>query len=153
MRGEGGELEDLMVYRDVYYYWPKRLGTTWRVEIPDGHYVMLGDNTQDSADSRDWESVSFEWTEDGERRRERGNYRLGLDAQNPVYAQRGDGRTLVGFRDLWGERHWFPRSRDGGQSLAGPAPLVPRELIQGRALAVFWPLQPLRKVWRLGWLH
>ena len=42
-------------YRDIYYL--PHVGPQWQVEIPEGHYVMLGDNTLDSADSREWRSL------------------------------------------------------------------------------------------------
>jgi len=148
LRGEGAELEDLQVYRDTYYYGPDLPRDTWQVEIPAGHYVVLGDNTHDSADSRDWKSITMEWAGDHGPRGERGNYRPGLDAQNPVPAHPVVGE-LVGFRDRWGERHWFPFDPEA-MSADVPAPLVERELILGRALAVFWPLVRVR---RLGWLH
>ena len=50
VRGEGARFDDLMVYRDIYYLSEGR----WDVSIPEGHYYMLGDNTQDSSDSREW---------------------------------------------------------------------------------------------------
>jgi hypothetical protein len=49
--------------------------------------------------------------------------------------------------------HWFSRKAITGESLPGNEPLVPRELILGRALAVFWPIRPLDDLWRIGWLH
>ena len=114
-------------------------------------------NTVDSADSRLWEeqTITVEGTE------RRGNYR---SRENPLPGA-GEYEELVRFKDTWGEVGWFPRSSvesesglrmEGLLSELGPIqnqPLVPRNLIQGRALAVFWPLQPTRNLWRLGWLH
>ena len=152
--GGGGELEDLHVYRDLYYTAPRN---PWSCTIPEGNYVMCGDNTVDSADSRLWEeqTITVEGTE------RRGNYR---SRENPLPGA-GEYEELVRFKDTWGEVGWFPRSSvesesglrmEGLLSELGPIqnqPLVPRNLIQGRALAVFWPLQPTRNLWRLGWLH
>lgn len=138
--------DELMVERDIYYT-GARWGATWETRIPAGHYVMLGDNTQDSADSRDWEAVRFTWEEAGEERSARGNFRG--SNENPT---RNAALGLTRFRDEWGEEHWFPTA-GGRQGLQAPAPLVPRELIQGRALAVFWPIKPHRGLWRLAWLH
>jgi signal peptidase I len=152
LRGEGAALRDLQVSRDIFYV-PARNG---EFEIPADHYVMLGDNTLDSADSRDWRAVTFSRTENGEAFEERGNYRPGArmaDAPNPVKVTLAGGERWTVFRNLWGERRWFPRSDEGGIGLDYPEPLVPRELIQGRAVAVFWPIQPTRGLWRLGWLH
>ena len=145
---DGGEasFEDLMVYRDIYYL--AHRGATWQPKpIPEGHYVMLGDNTQDSADSRDWEVVRFEWPGEDEPMSVRGNFRG--NNENPT---RNAEVGMTRFRDEWGEEHWFPTA-DGRQGLQASAPLVSRELIQGRALAVFWPLKPHKGLWRLSWLH
>ena len=64
--------------------------------------------------------------------------------------------TLTWFRDEWGEMHVFPQSSEVAtpEGLAGlSAPLVPRELILGRAVLVFWPFMPSIDVWRLDWIH
>lgn len=153
--GGGGELDDLQVLRDTYY---ASLQDAWSVEIPEGNYVMLGDNTLDSADSRLWEEQTIHMQGGSERR---GNYR---HRENPLPGA-GEYGDQVRFKDTWGEVEWFPRNRvkseaairfEGLLSELGPIrrePLVPRSLIQGRAVAVFWPLQPTRRLWRLAWLH
>jgi signal peptidase I len=151
---EGGEVlfEDLMVERDIYYVgWrsdrspPK---ATWEVAIPEGSYAMLGDNTQDSADSRDWRAQRFTWTTPEGEMSVIGNYRG--DPENPTLNRE---LGLTRFRDEWGEEHWIARGTGGAASPEFKSPLVRRQLIQGRALAVFWPLKPHRGLWRLGWLH
>jgi signal peptidase I len=148
LAGEGARLSGLQVSRDTYYL-PRR-GESWTVEIPAGHYVVLGDNTQDSADSRDWQSIRYSFGEPGdERRAALGNYRPG--GENPGRGLADGGTALVRFRDRWGETFWIPE-READPGLPAPAPLVPRELLTGRAVAVFWPLRPLRGLWRLGWL-
>ena len=83
----------------------------------------------------------------------RGNFR---DGENPAYGKATRGASLpMRFRDVWGELHWFAQTDVEGPLGAHPVaePLVPRELIVGRALAVFWPIQPFDGLWRLGWLH
>jgi signal peptidase I len=150
--GGGAEFDELCVRRDIYYLQPgeedparaRRQGA-WSVAIPPGNYVMLGDNTQDSADGRLWEAQT--WRQPGAGPGIRGNYRFG---ENPVY-----GHREIRFRDEWGEVHFFPRVGGPTESFGGavPAPLVPRELVLGRALAIFWPIQLKSGLWRLGWLH
>ena len=56
LEGEGAELAELMVARDIYYTTP----SSEPFEVAAGHYFMLGDNTQDSSDSREWRYVVFE---------------------------------------------------------------------------------------------
>jgi signal peptidase I len=147
IEGQGAELFDLRAYRDIYYLPPDRR-SSWSIGIPAGHYVMLGDNPHDSADSRLWEAKTY--TLPGELAI-RGNYRL--QGENPGFGEGPDGSPLLRFRDVWGEVHWFPKSAVQSESLPGNQPLVPRQRILGRAVAVFWPLKPTRGIWRLGWLH
>lgn len=142
LEGEGAELAELMVYRDIYY----TTNTAQPWQIPAGQYFMLGDNTQDSSDSREWTLAQF----DVEGARVRGNYR---ERENPRAVGYGEpGGPLTFFVDEWGEKHWFERDsyRRPAPELA---PFVPRAMIQGKALAVFWPLDPLRDIWRAKWVN
>lgn len=146
LEGEGADLAELAVARDVYY--TTALADPFVVE--DGHYFMLGDNTQDSSDSREWRYVVFERDgPGGEPELLRGNWR---DRENPRIVGYGDplgpSTYLV---DEWGEKHWFRRD-EARRRAPDFAPLVPRRLMQGRALAVFWPLDPVRGIWRLKWV-
>ncbi len=155
VEGQGAELADLRVLRDIYYLAPEaRL--SWSIEIPERRYVMLGDNTQDSADSRLWKAKSYVVRPDREPEDSglvtiRGNSREG--GENPSFGKLPDGSSAVRFRDQWGEVHWFARQAIGQETLPGNEPLVPRELVLGRAVAVFWPLKPTQGIWRLGWLR
>jgi hypothetical protein len=147
VEGEGADLDELMVYRDVYY----TARSTEPIVIPDGCYYMLGDNTQDSSDSREWTLAVFEVsTPDGASERVRGNWR---DGENPRTVAYGDAAgPLTYLVDEWGEKHWFRRGQ-ARRRAPELAPFVPRDMIQGRALAVFWPLDPLRGIWRLKWVN
>jgi len=150
LAGGGGELDDLEVYRDVYYLTGSlpAEGT----HIAPGNYFMLGDNTLDSADGREWKQVLLEVEREGEQVVLAGNFRGGNDPldTNP-YPNLAPGQEReVRFRDLYGERHHI----SGRMATALEAHhTVPRELIQGRAVAIFWPIQPFTGVWRLGWIH
>ncbi len=150
LEGAGGELEDLQVYRDIYYLPDSSRAKTWEVSIPEGHYVMLGDNTQDSADGRDWRSIRYAWTDDeGSETQVKGNFRR--QGENPSPATGPNDEAYYRFRDVWGERHWFAKA-DALPDIDVPHKTVPRELIQGRAVAIFWPIKPHRGLWRLAWL-
>lgn len=156
--GSGAEFQDLMPYRDLFYVPEPGNAPNWTVEIPAEHYVMFGDNTLDSADSRAWLYNRFTWSEDGEEVSAIGNWRPGMSGANPIAVTFGDEQGDA-FRDQWGDLHWLPQSSqvefpphriaDRGTR----APLVPRDLIKGRAMAVFWPISIGRRMWRLGWLH
>jgi hypothetical protein len=146
--GEGADFEDVMLLRDLHYL-PPSSGPA-ATKIPEGCYFMLGDNTQASADSREWEAITYAWAgPDGEPRRARGNHRPG--GENPSTGRGPDGREARFFRDEWGDRHRLPA--DAVEVGRARDPLVPAGLIQGRALAVFWPIKPSLRLWRLAWLH
>ncbi len=152
-RGAGADFTDLMVQRDIFY-----TGSTKEsvYEIPQGHYMMLGDNTQDSSDSREWTFARYEL--DGETVL-RGNFR---QTQNPYF----DG-TVTWLEDQFGERHALavegtPRMGALPHGLEvfkarmltpETSPFVPRELITGRAFAVFWPVNPFKDLYRFKWIR
>jgi signal peptidase I len=144
--GDGADFTDLETYRDIYY--TNEHGTT-QFKIPPGSYVMLGDNTQDSSDSREWLFGKYRIGDQVIR----GNWRRN-DAQAPnPWEVTGDPEgTRVFFRDEWGELHTFFQKPNMIPEFE-PAPFVPRNLIVGRAVIVFWPLVPSMNVWRLKWVH
>jgi signal peptidase I len=149
VRGAGADFTDLELLRDLYYV-PQDL-PRGMVAIPADHFFFLGDNTLDSADGRDWKSTRMRFTDpNGAQRVMRGNYRG--QGENPAAGRDSKGVAFTGFRDEWGNSWWMPSDRVQ-RDLEASAPLVPRQLIQGRALATFWPLQPWKGVMRLGWLH
>ncbi|MEX1023994.1 MAG: signal peptidase I [Planctomycetota bacterium] len=122
--------DDLAVHRDIHY--TAQRAVTDRIEIPPGHYYMLGDNPSNSSDSREWRFTRFD-TDAGILR---GNTSHG---KNPRTVGLGDpyGPSLV-FGDEWGETHWL-RPSDARRLPPEEAPFVPRSAIVGRAWAVFWP--------------
>lgn len=146
------DLHDLDVYRDIYYL----LGHVSEFHIPEGNYVMMGDNTQDSSDSRDWRFAHYRWDGPGSKGQwVRGNARDMNNppdgTQNPNEVVEPPGSRLF-FRDEWGELHTFT-SRESMRGSIDPAPYVPRNLITGRAVLVFWPIPPFGSVWRMKWIR
>lgn len=153
-----GRLDSPRVWRDVYY--TARGTAEWT--IPDASYVMLGDNTQDSSDSREWRLEGFALVDafEGENGVLRGNQRKG---ENPIQLAT---RDQMFFVDEWGQRHWMAKDVGRASSDSNPdgfvevtslgdegAPFVGREMITGRAIAVFWPIRPLAGIVRLEWVH
>lgn len=145
--GEGADFDDLMVYRDIYYLSEGSAS----YQIPAGHYLMLGDNTQNSSDSRHWRLVRYKVrTGDSEPHEVRGNFR---QAENPISMGFGepDGPWLR-LVDEYGESQWFP-TLDAEQLSPLDSPFVPREMILGKAVAVFWPIDPRLELYRLKWVN
>ena len=134
--GEQVSFADLVVERDVQY---KRgsLDKGAPIVVPDGHYFMMGDNPEQSADAREWRAITL--GVDGDRlvdptrnpsaKKLIGNLRpKGLsdpvDAdENPVLVK-ADGQDAVVFTDLLGEVH----------VLRGKPNLDPAEKSYGRAV-------------------
>lgn len=140
------------LYRDIYYLpsgGPSHGTETGLFEIQDGHYFMLGDNTQTSHDSRSWlaQTVVAKEPIDGRREFRGDRFENGADPfyDNPRYSKDGQ---LMTFRDQWGEPHAIPLEQIETSEQA-PAGLVPREYLLGKVLAVFLPIPPLSPVFRI----
>ena len=165
--------------RDVYYTDPSALATrpqgAWFHLGPKG-FLMLGDNSRHSADSREWMALFLKDSARG--RTIRGNFRLGGFSEgsgqdplnpdwNPVLVPAA--RSLV-FTDDQGEEYvlrpdlpgigrewlnraerWVERGGDGGK--VERVCEVPREFIVGKAFAVFWPINPFQGVFRLRFVN
>ncbi|MFT5197509.1 MAG: signal peptidase I [Planctomycetota bacterium] len=145
--GGGADFNDIQLWRDIYYTSDQKYNQ-WN--IPEGHYVMLGDNTQDSSDSRDWSLGRFELTaEDGAKSEVQGNLRRN---ENPRINPGAEGGSQVFFTDKLGERHVFPQISAEKLSPA-QASFVPRELIRGRAVVVVWPMVPSLDTYRFRWVR
>lgn len=150
--------EDVMVYRDIFY---TSAGDVHDTFIPAGEYFMMGDNTQDSSDSRMWQLIRLEQLlPDGSTEILRGNHRAGngMNSQsdftndiNPMVSAMSDleNGPVTWFRDEWGElHHFYPGESQNARPLTISAPFVPRDHILGRAIAVFWPIRPFDGIWR-----
>ena len=152
---KGGWLLELpRVWRDIHYLPPLNGGAPV-FEIPEGHYFMMGDNTQNSLDSRDWEArvLSFEAPSSSVKELRGDFLQHGSDPfyDNPRWNSAG---TLMTFRDQWGSLHTINRNDlQGAEDRREHSPLVPRRFILGKATAIFLPIPPFSPVVRIGFVH
>jgi len=156
----GVRFDDVRVLRDIYYTNDGYRRHTW--EIPDDSYVMLGDNTLNSSDGRDWSFVCYAVEDGDEVVTVRANDRryagrpLSDDqpapGDHPYVLRTPTGASTVFLLDEWGERWVFP-SPPADQVHEQDQPYVHRGLIQGRAVMVVWPLSPTRGIYRVQWVN
>ena len=149
----GWELSPVTGWRDIHYLPPRQNPATPVFDVAPGHYFMMGDNTQSSLDSRDWQSETFVFDPPlrGVEKVRGDRMDNGADPMfnNPRWNAARDRMT---FRDEHGGLHqWSAEDLAASQSdLVAAAPLVPRGYVLGRAIAVFMPLKPLAPVNRFG---
>ena len=115
---------------------------------------MLGDNTQDSSDARDWTFAQFELDGgDVVRGSRRGGAQVRPDS-NPFPVGAATRPEYWVFHDDLGERHVIePDSSRRLPDTDEMASFVPRDLIRGRAVVVVWPFAFWHDVYRLKWVR
>lgn len=154
--GKGAVLDDVRVWRDIHYtvQAPQQRGE-WL--IPEGHYLVLGDNTQDSSDARDWTFAQFELQDGEESEVIRGSRRGGAQVRpdsNPFPVGTATRPDFWVFHDDLGERHViYPETSRRLPDTDEMASFVPRDLIRGRAVLVVWPFAFWHDVYRLKWVR
>lgn len=148
----GWDLHPVTAWRDIHYL-PQRQNPAAPVfDVEPGHYFMMGDNTQSSLDSRDWQAETFEFDPPlrgvAEVRGDRMDNGADPMFNNPRWNAARDRMT---FRDEHGGLHqWTTDDLAASHDVVTSAPLVPRNYVLGRAIAVFMPLKPLAPVNRFG---
>jgi len=150
-------LTEVGLWRDIHYLADGRTpgGAASAVyTVPDGAYMVLGDNTQNSWDCRQWEKATYV-LDDGTRIT--GNYFSPKHhpSVNPDSNPAVEGSNIH-FRNVYGQKYVFPRTRLRDEIDDPEIEAVhsfPKEFLLGKALAVFWPLPPLSPTWRLKWVR
>jgi signal peptidase I len=110
--------------RDVFYV---NTGLS-RFQVPEGHYLFLGDNSRKSKDARSW---------NGHVVRESATGGATFVSENRPAAGKEAG--TVGFKDRDGVYREMPRDQVTIEKGAQPFSFVPQRDLHGRAFAVFWP--------------
>lgn len=114
--------------------------------IPPDAYVMLGDNTGASSDSRAWRAG-------GRRLKDGREIWYNLSGESGTQPTRIPGTDRWRVTDLDGvERTWATSEEEGGELPSRYVTFVPRENIVGRAFYIFWPALPDFPR-RLRWIH
>jgi signal peptidase I len=149
----GFTLEEFGLWRDIHYLpdGDDKGSRAATFSIPEGEMMVLGDNTQNSWDCRQWERGIWHLS-DG--RVIEGNHFSPLEKginpeSNPAY----DG-AWIEYRNQYGQLYRFARAdaaEDDPQLV--PVHSVPREFLLGKALAIFWPLPPFSPTLRLKWVR
>lgn len=126
--GGTARVADLLVRRDIHYTKSGRapLGS---FDVPDDGLLVLGDNTQNSSDSRYWNVQEVRFADGTSTYRDISNAQGGAPDQ---------------FIDIYGETYRLRQRSDATfhQVADDRFRFAPRKLLLGKALAVFWPIVP-----------
>jgi hypothetical protein len=138
----------IAVLRDIHYLpplpesitgltpeWAQSFKPLQTAPAPADGYFMMGDNTQNSLDSRGWQEVAMASLNSGETIVGNWNPDGGNPDHNP-HPSRDDPEQLI-LRSRAGFEHRVTGPHDKRN-----APYVKREFIVGKALLVFWPVPP-----------
>ena len=145
---QGGDLavSNLKIHRDIYYFADRdgRFGLNGALQIGPDQYVMLGDNSASSKDSRLWSRIRYELKD--------GTVVIGDADTNGAQPEserfsRDETRGEIQLTDINGRRVVLQRDevKDFYAQLEF-APFVPRENLIGQAFMVFWPMKQLKLI-------
>jgi len=145
----GGSVSDVRLRRDIFYTQPRTGPARW--EIPDGHYMALGDNTQGSLDGRGWALKTLVFRRGAVRAADGSSVANWTGFDFPGPQSDANPRRLPGgllkFADVHGDTVLY-RETDVVSEARQQVPFIPEEHILGKAVAVFWPVfKPFR--WKL----
>jgi signal peptidase I len=145
----GGSVSDVRIRRDIFYTRPRTGPSSW--DIPDGHYMALGDNTQGSLDGRGWALKTLVFRPGTVRAGDGTSVTSWTGFDFPGLQSDANPKRLPGglfrFADVHGDTVLY-READIVSESRQLVPFIPEDDILGKAVAVFWPVfRPFR--WKL----
>ncbi|MBI5368408.1 MAG: hypothetical protein HZA54_15335, partial [Planctomycetes bacterium] len=125
VRDVGASFAGLAIHRDIFYTSRGCLSPEDGIDLPAGKYFMIGDNAQNSKDSRLWRLLTV--------KRKDGTVLKG-DADD----RHTEGNRLV-MTDLYGVQHKIPESELAGPPVTEDQKYVDESELVGKAFFVWWP--------------
>lgn len=133
--GGGGAFRDVTVLRDIYYINNSPEGFT-EYRVKKEHYFAMGDNTQNSSDSRKWRSIELTRKDGTSLKGEFQRGKVPDDLLTPF------GTRICPFVDIYGDTHYLRGIDLAKNPEFDNEHFVHEKFMLGKAMAVFWPIYP-----------
>lgn len=142
IRGSSGNLRvlDLELSRDLYYWWGEDPSRNFSAEegpvfVPENRYLTIGDNINDSRDSRKWKQHRVVL--------ENGREHI-FDKRDWDRARQRNADFVV---DRFGNRVPLPGREEIRETETRPLRFIRESLLVGKPLWVFWPYHRIQRIY------